>query len=108
MAAKKTPLYRVHERSGAKIVDFHGWLMPVQYRGVIQEHEFVRKSAGLFDVCHMGEFMVSGPKAIEFVDRLVYEPLGEKSMGNLEPWNTDVSAWDKTRLELGEAIAKKV
>ena len=49
-----------------------------------------------------------GGNPSEFVDRLVYAPLGEKSMGNLEPWNTDVSAWDRARLDLGEAIAKKV
>jgi len=51
---KKTPLYAAHRRAGAKMVEFAGWDMPVQYQGVIQEHLTVRGQAGLFDVSHMG------------------------------------------------------
>jgi len=71
MAARKTSLYGVHERLGARIIDFHGWMMPVQYKGVVEEHLCVREKAGLFDVSHMGEFMVSGPGATEAVNRVV-------------------------------------
>ncbi|MBD3387921.1 MAG: glycine cleavage system aminomethyltransferase GcvT [Candidatus Altiarchaeales archaeon] len=71
MTSKTTPLYEVHERLGAKFVEFHGWAMPVQYSGVIGEHECVREKAGLFDVSHMGEFLIFGPKAEEFVNHMV-------------------------------------
>lgn len=61
---KKTPLYSTHRRLGAKMVEFAGWEMPVQYRGVIEEHLAVRCRAGLFDVSHMGEVEVRGPQAL--------------------------------------------
>ncbi|NIO10444.1 MAG: hypothetical protein GTO40_21535, partial [Deltaproteobacteria bacterium] len=57
----RTPLYAVHRRLGAKLVEFAGWRMPVQYEGVIQEHLAVRSQAGLFDVSHMGEIDIQGP-----------------------------------------------
>jgi len=81
MAASKTPLYDNHEALGARIVDFHGWLMPVQYKGVIEEHNFVRNSAGLFDVCHMGEFLVAGPKAQDYVNHLVTNDISKAEDG---------------------------
>jgi aminomethyltransferase len=62
---KKTPLHDEHVRLGARMVDFAGWRMPVQYQGVIEEHRAVRENVGLFDVSHMGEIFVSGPKAVE-------------------------------------------
>ncbi len=62
---KTTPLKNEHERLGARMVDFAGWFMPVQYEGVKEEHLAVRKSVGLFDVSHMGEIRVKGPKAVE-------------------------------------------
>ena len=52
----KTPLLRQHEKLGAKMSPFGGWLMPIQYSGIIEEHNWTRKNAGLFDICHMGEF----------------------------------------------------
>ncbi len=64
---KKTPFYEVHTAAGAKIVEFAGYAMPVQYTGIIEEHNRVRDSAGVFDVSHMGEVEVSGEKAAEFV-----------------------------------------
>jgi len=64
---RRTPLYEAHLASGAKLVDFAGWEMPVQYAGVIDEHRAVRAAAGLFDVSHMGEFAISGPGALGFV-----------------------------------------
>jgi len=65
---KRTPLYDVHAALGAKIVPFAGFQMPVQYpTGITAEHKAVREKAGLFDVSHMGEFIVRGPQAVDFV-----------------------------------------
>lgn len=69
---KQTPLNGAHRRAGARMVDFGGWDMPVQYPlGTIEEHVRTRRQAGLFDVSHMGEIEVRGPEAIAFVNRLV-------------------------------------
>jgi len=67
---RRTPLYECHLEAGAKIVDFAGWEMPVQYAGVIEEHRAVRTAAGLFDVSHMGEIRVKGSGAEAFLQRL--------------------------------------
>src|SRR5260370_7367487 len=67
---KATPLNAIHRQMGAKMVDFGGWDMPVQYSGVIDEHHAVRKSVGLFDVSHMGEIEIHGPAAVECADAL--------------------------------------
>lgn len=64
---KKTVLNQVHHQAGARMVEFGGWEMPVQYSGVIAEHMAVREAAGLFDVSHMGEIEVSGPQAYDFL-----------------------------------------
>jgi len=66
---RKTPLNAAHRASGAKMVPFGGWDMPVEYSGLISEHMAVRKAAGLFDVSHMGEFEVEGPGALAFLQR---------------------------------------
>ncbi len=68
---KRTPLYEEHVAAKAKMVDFGGWEMPVQYTGVIEEHQTVRTKAGLFDVSHMGEVDVQGTDALEFVQHLI-------------------------------------
>jgi aminomethyltransferase len=60
---KRTPLPERHEQLGARMVEFAGWYMPVQYRGIIEEHRAVRTAAGLFDLGHMGQFDVRGPDA---------------------------------------------
>lgn len=65
---KRTPLAEAHERLGAKMVDFGGWYMPVQYEGLIPEHTAVRTAVGLFDVSHMGEVRVTGPQATDFLN----------------------------------------
>ena len=66
---KRTPLYDIHAALGAKIVPFAGFEMPVQYpTGITAEHKAVREKAGLFDVSHMGEFMIRGPQAADFVN----------------------------------------
>lgn len=68
---KKTPLNAVHRALGAKMVDFGGWDMPVQYpAGILAEHHAVRTKVGLFDVSHMGEIRVKGPKALDFLNWL--------------------------------------
>jgi len=64
---KSTAFCKIHEAAGAKMVEFAGFYMPIQYEGLIIEHENVRKALGVFDVSHMGEFWVEGPKALEFV-----------------------------------------
>lgn len=70
-ANKKTPLWEAHRQLGARLIDFGGWDMPVQYpAGTIKEHKTVRESVGLFDVSHMGEVFLRGPKAREVVDKL--------------------------------------
>jgi aminomethyltransferase len=68
--ALRTPLYDTHVKAGGRIVEFAGWEMPVQYSGLLEEHEAVRARAGLFDVSHMGEVVFRGPKAAEALSRL--------------------------------------
>jgi glycine cleavage system T protein (aminomethyltransferase) len=65
---RKTPLNAIHRRHGAKMVDFGGWDMPVQYSGLLDEHRTVRTAVGLFDVSHMGEIEVRGPEAFNLVN----------------------------------------
>ena len=66
---KRTPLYAAHQRLGAKLIEFGGWEMPVQYTTITDEHLAVRKAAGLFDISHMGEVLVSGPDAEGFLNQ---------------------------------------
>jgi aminomethyltransferase len=67
---KRTALYDTHKELGAKIVPFAGFEMPVQYKGIVAEHTAVRERVGMFDVSHMGEVTVQGPKALEFVQSI--------------------------------------
>lgn len=62
-SVKATPLLTRHQALGARLIDFAGWLMPVQYSGILEEHRAVRERAGLFDLSHMGELFVEGPEA---------------------------------------------
>ena len=71
MVAKKTPLYDEHVKLGGKIVDYAGWLLPVQYEGLIPEHNAVRNEAGIFDVSHMGEVVIKGKEAEAYLDYLL-------------------------------------
>jgi len=68
-AAKKTPFYAIHLQAGARILPFAGYEMPITYKGVIEEHECVREKAGLFDVSHMGEFILRGPHALDLIQK---------------------------------------
>ena len=65
---KRTPLYESHRALGAKLIDFGGWEMPVQYTSILDEHTAVRNAVGIFDISHMGEFFVSGTAAQEFLN----------------------------------------
>ncbi len=70
VALKRTELYEAHRSLGARMVEFGGWEMPVEYSGIVDEHIAVRTRAGLFDVSHMGEIEVRGPKALAFLQNL--------------------------------------
>ncbi|MBL8232033.1 MAG: glycine cleavage system aminomethyltransferase GcvT [Bryobacterales bacterium] len=81
---KQTPLNSVHRRMGAKMVDFGGWDMPVQYSGIIDEHHTVRRAVGLFDVSHMGEIDVRGPEAFQFVDYITPNAVAKLKNGQAQ------------------------
>jgi len=68
--AKKTPFYHQHVKHGAKIVEFVGYLMPIQYRGIVEEHRKVRNSVGIFDLSHMGELILTGKDAEAFLQKV--------------------------------------
>jgi aminomethyltransferase len=68
---RQSPLHDLHLLAGARMIDFHGWMLPVQYTSVIEEHHTVRQAAGLFDISHMGQLLVTGPKAFDFMQGLV-------------------------------------
>ncbi len=78
---RKTALYSLHREAGGRIVEFAGWLMPVWFEGINQEHETVRTRVGMFDVSHMGQIQVSGPDAARVVDHLVTGPVGKLEPG---------------------------
>lgn len=67
---KQTRLYPLHKKLKAKMIEFAGWEMPVEYTGIVEEHLAVRTKAGLFDVSHMGEILITGPEALNFVQFL--------------------------------------
>ncbi|MGH7962600.1 MAG: glycine cleavage system aminomethyltransferase GcvT [Candidatus Binatia bacterium] len=68
---KRTPLYDLHRTLGARMIEFGGWEMPVQYRGILAEHHAVRTRVGLFDLSHMGEIEVAGPQALAVCQELL-------------------------------------
>lgn len=68
---KRTPLYPLYEKYGAKVIDFGGWELPVQFSSIKEEHQAVREHAGLFDVSHMGEVDVKGADALKYIQKLV-------------------------------------
>lgn len=82
---KRTPLYEEHVRLDAKLVPFAGFEMPVQYpTGITAEHRAVREKAGLFDVSHMGEFRVSGPQALELIQRVTVNDASRMEVGQAQ------------------------
>ena len=70
-ATKRTALYDEHVRLGAKMVPFAGWLMPVQYTSIVEEHQAVRNNVGMFDISHMGQLIVSGPRARDWLNTML-------------------------------------
>ena len=80
---QRTPLRDFHAAHGARLVDFAGWEMPVQYRSILEEHKAVRRSAGLFDVSHMGEVDVRGPEAGRFLNHLVTNDVAKLHPGRV-------------------------
>ena len=80
----KTPLCEEHVKLGAKMVDFAGWYMPVQYSGLREEHMNVRKNVGLFDVSHMGEIRFKGPKALETLEWLTTNDVSKLGPGEAQ------------------------
>jgi aminomethyltransferase len=78
---KRTPLYESHQTLGAKLIDFGGWEMPVQYSSIVEEHNAVRKAAGIFDISHMGEFFVTGTGAQEFLNFALTNDVAKVSPG---------------------------
>jgi aminomethyltransferase len=81
---QRTPLYERHRALGARMVPFAGWEMPVQYAGVIPEHRAVRSDAGVFDVSHMGELEVEGPRAHELLQSLLSNDLDKVEPGSAQ------------------------
>ena len=81
---KKTPLNAVEKELGGKMVDFGGWELPVQYSGILEEHEAVRTKAGVFDVSHMGEITVKGPQALEFLQKTTSNDVSQLTDGRAQ------------------------
>src|SRR6202165_1568601 len=83
-ASKRTPLFDLHGELGAKLIDFGGWEMPVQYAGILEEHRAVRERVGIFDVSHMGELEFTGPGALDAVQRLTCNDASRLSDGRIQ------------------------
>src|SRR5256885_16718779 len=81
---RTTPLNSVHRALGARMVDFGGWDMPVQYSGIIEEHQAVRTAVGLFDVSHMGEIEISGPEAARLTDFVTTNAVSRLKIGQAQ------------------------
>lgn len=80
----RTPLFSIHQMLGARMVEFAGWQMPLQYSGVIEEHKWVRSHAGIFDLSHMGEIRVSGTNAREFLQQCTTNDLDKLEPGKVQ------------------------
>src|SRR5262249_55443183 len=83
-AARRTPLYELHRAAGARFVEFSGWEMPVQYRGIIAEHASVRTRLGLFDVSHMGEIEVRGRDALALCQHVTTNDAARLGVGEAQ------------------------
>ena len=81
---KNTALFETHKALGAKMVPFAGYNMPVSYEGVNIEHETVRKSVGVFDVSHMGEFLIEGPKSLELIQKVTTNDASKLTVGKAQ------------------------
>lgn len=81
---KNTPLTQIHQALGAKMVPFAGYNMPVQYEGLMIEHQTVRNAVGVFDVSHMGEFLIEGPKALELIQKISSNDATQLTVGKAQ------------------------
>lgn len=81
---KKTPFYEIHKKLGAKIVEFAGFYMPIQYEGIISEHKRVRESVGVFDVTHMGEIEIKGKNALSFIQKITTNDASKLTEGKVQ------------------------
>lgn len=81
MTLLRTPLYAAHQKLGGKLIEFGGWEMPVQYSSITDEHLCVRKAAGIFDISHMGEILVSGPSAQAFLNHTLTNDIRKIAVG---------------------------
>jgi aminomethyltransferase len=81
---KQTPLFETYKKYGAKVIDFGGWELPVQFSSILEEHEAVRKEAGLFDVSHMGEVLVTGKDAESYINYLVTNDVTKLSINQAQ------------------------
>jgi len=81
LAPKTTPLYEEHVRLGARMVPFAGWLMPVQYTSIVEEHQAVRKNVGMFDISHMGQLIAEGIGACEWLNTMLTNNIDKLDVG---------------------------
>jgi len=81
---KRTPLFKIHQKLGARIIEFAGWEMPVQYTSIIAEHHNTRQRVSLFDICHMGEFIVQGERALGFLQYLLTNDVAKLEIGQCQ------------------------
>src|SRR5574341_2339359 len=81
---KRTPLFAAHQKAGARLIEFGGWEMPVQYSSIVDEHLAVRKAAGLFDISHMGEVRISGPAAADFLNEMLTNDVRKLAVGQAQ------------------------
>ena len=81
---KRTRFYECHEKLGGRMIEFFGWEMPVEFRGIIEEHLAVRQKAGLFDVSHMGEIIIQGKDALNFVQYLTPNDAGRLAINQAQ------------------------
>lgn len=81
---KRTTFYSIHKNLGAKLVEFAGYEMPIQYSSIIAEHKAVRNSVGVFDVSHMGEVFVKGEKALDFVQHITVNDASKLFAGRVQ------------------------
>src|SRR5690242_2266162 len=79
----RTPLHGWHASHGARMVDFAGWSMPVQYHSIVEEHHATRRAVGLFDISHMGRLIIDGPDAQRFLDSLLTRRIDDMTPGQV-------------------------
>ncbi|VAX20045.1 Aminomethyltransferase (glycine cleavage system T protein) [hydrothermal vent metagenome] len=84
MTPKNTPLADTHKALGAKMLDFHGWMMPIQYTSILEEHKAVREKVGIFDVSHMGEIEIKGDKAFDLVQYITTNDVSLLEEGEIQ------------------------